>query len=65
VGYDPDFGARPLRRALQKHVEGPLAIRLLSGEFAPGDTIEVDVEEDKAGEKRVVFHKVNTEAAAT
>ncbi len=58
IGYDPDFGARPLKRALQKHIEGPLAIRLLSGEFTPGDTIEVDVEENEAGEKDVVFRKV-------
>ncbi len=42
VGYDPTFGARPLQRAIQKHVEGPLAIRLLSGEFGPGDTVVVD-----------------------
>ncbi len=60
VGYDPDFGARPLRRALQKYVEGPLAIRLLSGEFAPGDTIEVDVAEDGEG---IVFRKVAPENA--
>ncbi len=58
VGYDPDFGARPLKRALQKHVEGPLAVRLLSGEFAAGDMIEVDVEEDDAGKKHIVFRKV-------
>ncbi len=60
VGYDPDFGARPLRRAVQKHVEGPLAIRLLSGEFAPGDTIEVDVNKDGEG---LVFRKVTDEGA--
>ena len=58
IGYDPDFGARPLKRALQKHIEGPLAIRLLSGEFAAGDAIEVDVEENDAGEKGIVFRKV-------
>lgn len=45
VGYDPDFGARPLKRALQKHVESPLSISLLSGEFSSGDTIIVDVDE--------------------
>ncbi len=41
-GYDPNFGARPLRRALQKHVENALALRLLSGEFREGDVIIVD-----------------------
>src|SRR5512139_1724414 len=45
VGYDPDFGARPLRRALQKHVESPLSVSLLSGQFTAGDTILVDVDE--------------------
>jgi ATP-dependent Clp protease ATP-binding subunit ClpC len=44
-GYDPAFGARPLRRALQKHVESPLSVSLLSGEFHKGDTILVDVDE--------------------
>ena len=44
-GYDPAFGARPLRRALQKHVESPLSMRLLAGEFSEGDTIVVDVDE--------------------
>jgi ATP-dependent Clp protease ATP-binding subunit ClpC len=45
-GYDPAFGARPLRRALQKHVESPLSVSLLSGEFKSGDTVIVDVDED-------------------
>jgi ATP-dependent Clp protease ATP-binding subunit ClpC len=47
VGYDPTFGARPLRRALQKHVESPLSVSLLSGEFSTGDKILVDVDEAK------------------
>ncbi|MER3468065.1 MAG: hypothetical protein C4312_05950, partial [Thermoflexus sp.] len=42
-GYDPAFGARPLKRVLQKRVESPLAVRLLRGEFRSGDTIVVDV----------------------
>ena len=44
-GFDPAFGARPLKRALQKHVESPLSMRLLAGEFSEGDTILVDVDE--------------------
>ena len=44
-GFDPAFGARPLRRALQKHVESPLSVSLLSGQFTEGDTIVVDVDE--------------------
>ncbi len=46
TGYNPAFGARPLRRALQKYLESPLSIELLSGNFREGDTILVDVEDD-------------------
>jgi ATP-dependent Clp protease ATP-binding subunit ClpB len=42
-GYDPQYGARPLRRAIQRFVENPLAKRLLAGEFAAGDTVRIDV----------------------
>jgi ATP-dependent Clp protease ATP-binding subunit ClpB len=41
-GYDPHFGARPLKRTLQRRVQNPLAMRLLKGEFKPGDTVVVD-----------------------
>ena len=44
-GYDSNFGARPLRRALQKHVESPLSVSLLGGDFSEGDKIIVDVDE--------------------
>jgi ATP-dependent Clp protease ATP-binding subunit ClpB len=40
-GYDPVYGARPLKRVIQKRIENPLAQRLLSGEFPPGEVIEV------------------------
>ena len=40
-GYDPAFGARPLKRALQREIIDPLAIRLLEGKFKPGDTVFV------------------------
>jgi ATP-dependent Clp protease ATP-binding subunit ClpB len=42
VGYDPDFGARPLKRAIQRELQDPLALKLLNGEFAPGATILVE-----------------------
>jgi ATP-dependent Clp protease ATP-binding subunit ClpB len=45
-GYDPTFGARPLKRTIQRLVQDPLALRLLEGEFAEGDTAVVDVEGD-------------------
>ncbi len=58
IGYDPDFGARPLHRAIQKHLESPLSISLLSGEFSAGDSILVDV--DPEGDQ-LVFKKVEAE----
>ena len=42
TGYDPDFGARPLKRAIQRELQDPLALRILSGEFHEGDLIRVD-----------------------
>ncbi len=44
LGFDPTFGARPLKRALQQHLENPLAQQILAGAYAPGDTIVVDTE---------------------
>ncbi|MFO8004999.1 ATP-dependent chaperone ClpB [Thioalkalivibrio sp.] len=44
AGFDPVYGARPLKRAIQTQVENPLAQALLSGQFGPGDTIRIDVE---------------------
>ena len=46
-GFDPAYGARPLRRALQKYVESPLSVQMLRGDFKSGDTVEVDYAEDK------------------
>ena len=45
-GYDPDFGARPLRRTIQRRVENALAKRVLAGEFSEGDCVHVDLDED-------------------
>jgi ATP-dependent Clp protease ATP-binding subunit ClpB len=59
AGWDPAYGARPLKRAIQRLVENPLALRLLEGEFADGDTIRVDAED---GEVR--FEKVAAAAIA-
>ncbi|MFZ5911954.1 MAG: ATP-dependent Clp protease ATP-binding subunit [Chloroflexota bacterium] len=46
-GYDPAFGARPLRRAIQKYVESPLSVELLAGKYKDGATVQVDVDEKK------------------
>ena len=51
-GYDPAFGARPLHRAIQKNVESPLSVELLSGKFKDGATVMVDVDEEK---NKIVF----------
>ena len=54
AGYDPVYGARPLKRAIQRHLQDLLALALLSGEFGEGDTIVADVAGDKlAFRKRV------------
>jgi ATP-dependent Clp protease ATP-binding subunit ClpC len=45
-GYDPVYGARPLRRAIERYVENPLSTKLLRGEFSQGDTVRVDLGED-------------------
>jgi len=48
-GYDPVYGARPLKRVIQQRIQNPLALRLLQHEFEPGDTVLVDVGENGFG----------------
>tara|TARA_B100001559_G_C16182455_1_gene476030 strand:- start:249 stop:653 length:405 start_codon:yes stop_codon:yes gene_type:complete len=48
-GFDPQFGARPLRRVIQDHVEDKLSDIILSGDLKPGDTAVVDVDETDEG----------------
>jgi ATP-dependent Clp protease ATP-binding subunit ClpB len=57
-GYDPTFGARPLKRTIQRLVQDPLALRLLEGEFKEGDTIVVDAVGDALTFKREVTAEV-------
>src|ERR671919_690288 len=58
VGYEPALGARPLRRAIQKHVEDPLSEKILWREYEAGDTIIVDVgPSEDGGEDGIVFRK--------
>lgn len=52
TGYDPVYGARPLKRSIQQHVENPLAQDILKGQFVPGDTISIELKKD-----RIVFIK--------
>jgi ATP-dependent Clp protease ATP-binding subunit ClpB len=53
AGWDPAYGARPLKRAIQRLVENPLALRLLAGEFADGDSIRVDAVDGELAFDRV------------
>ena len=46
AGFDPVYGARPLKRTIQKDVVQPLAVRMLQGEFCDGDTVRIDVGAD-------------------
>ena len=55
VGYDPSFGARPLRRLLQRRVENELSKRLLKGEYRTGDHVVVDYDPNAEGESKLVF----------
>ncbi len=57
IGYDPSYGARPLRRVLQRQVENELSKRLLRGEYQTGDRIVVDYVADEEGEKKLVFRR--------
>ena len=46
IGFEPEFGARPLKRAIQREVQDPLALKILSGEFREGDAITLDAGSD-------------------
>ncbi len=61
-GYDPAFGARPLRRAIQKYVESPLSVELLGGKFKDGAVVNVDVDEK---ENKIIFHTEASPAKRT
>jgi ATP-dependent Clp protease ATP-binding subunit ClpB len=53
-GYDPVFGARPLKRAIQRNIQNPLAFKILQGEFREGDTIEIDYD---GGNEELLFQR--------
>ncbi len=59
AGFDPVYGARPLKRAIQQQIENPLAQRILQGEFVPGDRIRVVVQDGELG-----FSKIEERKAA-
>ena len=57
-GYDPTFGARPLKRTIQRRVQDPIALKLLEGEFKEGDTITVDAHGNELAFTRSVAAEV-------
>src|SRR6185295_19222071 len=59
AGFDPVYGARPLKRAIQSQIENPLAKAILEGRFAPRDTVRVDYRNS-----RMAFDKTQSKAAA-
>jgi ATP-dependent Clp protease ATP-binding subunit ClpB len=54
-GYDPQYGARPMKRAIQRLIQDPLALKLINGEFSEGDTVKVDA---AAGRGELEFAKL-------
>ena len=62
-GYDEAFGARPLRRLIQKEVENELARRVLANEFAEGDAVRVDVVDDRLAFERLTRATASPEPA--
>ncbi|HXX57970.1 MAG TPA: ATP-dependent chaperone ClpB [Thermodesulfovibrionales bacterium] len=58
IGYDPVYGARPLKRALQREILNPLAVGLLDGSFKEGDTVEVDFADNALSFKKLVEAEV-------
>jgi ATP-dependent Clp protease ATP-binding subunit ClpC len=63
-GYDPTFGARPLRRVIERYVENPLSSRLLRGEFKEGDTVKVDLRGERLTFTIKATSKVSAKVAA-
>ena len=61
-GFDPEFGARPLNRAIQKYLEDPIAEEMLSGRLKEGDTLLADKDEDK--EKLVISKKATKKSSS-
>jgi ATP-dependent Clp protease ATP-binding subunit ClpB len=59
AGFDPVYGARPLKRAIQQQIENPLAQRILQGEFLPGDRVRIG-----ARDGALTFSKVDERKAA-
>jgi len=55
-GFDPDYGARPLKRAIQTYIQNPLSLKLLEGEFVEGDLIKINLDTSNS----LKFEKIGT-----
>jgi ATP-dependent Clp protease ATP-binding subunit ClpB len=64
-GYDKDFGARPLKRAIQRYVESPLSVRMLKGEITSGDHVYIDEVDDELTFTKVEPAQINLPVAET
>jgi ATP-dependent Clp protease ATP-binding subunit ClpB len=64
VGYNPDFGARPLKRAIQRELQDPLALSILSGDFLEGELIRVERGEEGLEFSPVLYPSGKEESAA-
>lgn len=64
-GYDPVFGARPLRRVIEQKIEDPLSDEVLAGRYQPGDTVNIEASEDSEATELVITKQANEEPAAT
>jgi ATP-dependent Clp protease ATP-binding subunit ClpB len=61
-GYDPAYGARPMKRAIQRLIQDPLALKILDGEVKPGDALVVDAD-SKSGEMKFKQERAKAGAA--
>jgi len=61
-GYDPVYGARPLKRTIQRLIQDPLAVKILAGEFKEGDSVKVDTDGDELRRKAATSNRLFTDA---
>src|SRR4029079_5550908 len=64
-GTNTDFGARPLRRAIEQHVEDPLSEEILRGNFKGKNLIKITLKQEEGGEKHLYFESLNTGEGST
>ncbi|MFT5686662.1 MAG: ATP-dependent Clp protease ATP-binding subunit ClpB, partial [Myxococcota bacterium] len=58
AGFDPDFGARPLKRAIQQYLLNPMSKAIVAGSYGVKDTVKVDIEKDDFGIEQITFERI-------